>query len=66
NFPVASWLMPARLRPAVVAIYRVARHADDVADEGDAQPEARLAELAALRADVAAAPVPAPDRPTDR
>ena len=55
NFPVASWLMPARLRPAVVAIYRFARHADDVADEGDAQPEARLAELAALRADVAAA-----------
>ncbi|MFN8841448.1 MAG: squalene synthase HpnC [Burkholderiales bacterium] len=55
NFPVASWLMPARLRPAVVAIYRFARHADDVADEGDAPPEARLAELAALRADVAAA-----------
>jgi squalene synthase HpnC len=55
NFPVASWLMPARLRPAVVAIYRFARHADDVADEGDAPPEARLAALAALRADVAAA-----------
>ncbi len=55
NFPVASWLMPARLRPAVVAIYRFARHADDVADEGDAPPEARLRELAALRADIDAA-----------
>ena len=55
NFPVASWLMPARLRPAVIAIYRFARHADDLADEGDAQPEARLRALAALRADVAAA-----------
>jgi squalene synthase HpnC len=55
NFPVASWLMPARLRPAVIAIYRFARHADDIADEGDAPPEARLEALAALRADVAAA-----------
>jgi hypothetical protein len=36
NFPVASRLVPARLRPAVVAIYRFARAADDIADEGDA------------------------------
>jgi squalene synthase HpnC len=49
NFPVASWLMPARLRPAVVAIYRFARHADDLADEGDVTPEQRHAELARLR-----------------
>lgn len=49
NFPVASVLVPARLRPAVVAIYRFARHADDVADEGDASPEARLRELERLR-----------------
>jgi squalene synthase HpnC len=55
NFPVASWLMPARLRPAVIAIYRFARHADDVADEGDAPATARLRELAALRADLEAA-----------
>lgn len=55
NFPVASWLMPARLRPAVIALYRFARHADDIADEGQAAPEARLAELSALRADLAAA-----------
>ena len=38
NFPVASWLMPAHLRPAVRAIYRFARTADDLADEGDATP----------------------------
>ncbi len=50
NFPVASWLMPARLRPAVRAIYRFARTADDVADEGDAPAPQRLAELARLRA----------------
>jgi squalene synthase HpnC len=48
NFPVASWLMPARLRPAVRAIYRFARTADDVADEGDVPPAARLAELSRL------------------
>ena len=52
NFPVASWLMPARLRPAVIAIYRFARHADDIADEGDASDEARLAALGALEADI--------------
>ena len=50
NFPVASWLMPARLRPAVRAIYRFARTADDLADEGDVAPAARLSALDALRA----------------
>jgi squalene synthase HpnC len=48
NFPVASWLMPARLRPAVRAIYRFARTADDIADEGDAPAAERLAMLADL------------------
>ena len=46
NFPVASALLPRRLRRAVVAIYRFARAADDIADEGDAPTEARLAALA--------------------
>ena len=46
NFPVASRLVPAHLRPAVVAIYRFARAADDLADDGDAPPDARLAALA--------------------
>lgn len=55
NFPVASWLMPARLRPAVVAIYRFARHADDLADEGDATPEQRLSALSCLQEDLARA-----------
>lgn len=52
NFPVASWLMPARLRPAVIAIYGFARHADDIADEGDASDEARLTALAELEDDI--------------
>ena len=45
NFPVASWLIPRDLRPAVIAIYQFARGADDIADEGDAEPGVRLAQL---------------------
>ncbi|MCC7216780.1 MAG: squalene synthase HpnC [Burkholderiales bacterium] len=65
NFPVASRLVPARLRGAVVALYRFARAADDLADEGDAPPEARLAALAAYDralAEIAAGGTP-PDPP---
>ena len=54
NFPVASLLCPPALRPAVAAIYHFARTADDIADEGNATPEQRLADLAAYRADLAA------------
>jgi hydroxysqualene synthase len=52
NFPVASWLCPARLRPAIMAVYGFARTADDIADEGNATPEQRLADLAEYRADL--------------
>lgn len=45
NFPVASLLLPAALRQPIEAIYAFARSADDVADEGDAQPEQRLTRL---------------------
>jgi squalene synthase HpnC len=45
NFPVASFLLPAHLRPAVEAIYAFARSADDLADEGDATPAQRLQDL---------------------
>lgn len=45
NFPVASLLLPARLREPVEAIYAFARGADDVADEGDAPPITRIARL---------------------
>lgn len=47
NFPVASILLPRKLRPAVEAIYAFARSADDLADEGDATPEQRLQALTA-------------------
>ena len=61
NFPVASVLMPAHLRPAVRAIYACARTADDFADEGDWPAHVRLARLAAYADDlqrIAAGQVP--------
>ena len=59
NFPVASILLPRRLVPAVEAIYAFARSADDLADEGDANAQTRLDDLAAYRADLAHAANPA-------
>ncbi len=32
NFPVGSWLLPARLRPHIAVFYRFARAIDDIAD----------------------------------
>ena len=49
NFPVASLLLPARLREPVEIIYRFARGADDIADEGDDPPGIRLEKLSAYR-----------------
>jgi squalene synthase HpnC len=49
NFPVASVLLPGTLRTAVTAIYRFARSADDIADEGNALAEERKASLASYR-----------------
>lgn len=52
NFPVASLLLPAPLRGPVAVIYRFARSADDIADEGDDAPAARLAKLEAHRGEI--------------
>lgn len=52
NFPVASVLLPARLRRPVRLIYAFARSADDFADEGDASRGERLAALDRYRAEL--------------
>lgn len=52
NFPVASILLPARLREPVEAIYAFARSADDIADEGEAEAAERIAALNAYRAEL--------------
>jgi squalene synthase HpnC len=49
NFPVASLLLPARLRHPVSVIYRFARSADDFADEGNISAPERLALLDGYR-----------------
>ncbi len=49
NFPVASLLLPRALREPVAVIYRFARSADDIADEGDLPAAERLARLDAYR-----------------
>lgn len=45
NFPVASWIGPPALRPAIASIYAFARAADDIADEGNHPAAQRLAQL---------------------
>ena len=50
NFPVASRLVRAELRPTILAFYRFARAADDVADHATADAGRKLAELDRLEA----------------
>jgi phytoene synthase len=54
NFPVASALLPRRLRRPVEAIYWFARSADDLADEGEHPASWRLAALNGYREGLAA------------
>jgi squalene synthase HpnC len=52
NFPVASVLLPNRLRRPISVIYTFARTADDFADEGDLDNAARLTLLGEYRAEL--------------
>ena len=54
NFPVASLLLPAWARKPVALIYRFARSADDIADEGDDAPDVRLDKLNRYRRELEA------------
>lgn len=53
NFPVASMLIAKRHRPAIMAFYRFARSADDIADNAAATPTAKLALLEDMRTNIA-------------
>ena len=53
NFPVGSWLLPARLRPHVAVFYRFARGADDIADSPRLTAEDKVARLDTLAAALA-------------
>jgi len=50
NFPVASHLIAAKHRAPILAFYRVARLADDVADHPTASGKEKLARLAEIEA----------------
>jgi len=50
NFPVASKLVAPAYRAPIMAFYRFARAADDIADHTGATAEKKLAGLAAMRA----------------
>ena len=60
NFPVASVLVPARMRRHIAAVYAFARTADDFADEPSRPPDLRLQLLddwqSRLRRSVSAVP----------
>ena len=45
NFPVGSWLLPARLRPHVATFYAYARAIDDIADNPTLQPVDKIARI---------------------
>ncbi len=56
NFPVGSWLLPARVRPHVAAFYAFARTADDIADAPDLAAAEKLRHLDGLAAALADGP----------
>lgn len=45
NFPVGSWLLPARLRPHIAVFYAFARAIDDIADNPDLTAEDKISRL---------------------
>ena len=45
NFPVGSFLIPAKLRPHVFAYYNFARRADDIADSAVLSSDEKIAKL---------------------
>lgn len=53
NFPVASFLIAPRHRPPVLAFYRFARFADDIADNAAAPESEKLRLLEEMRASLA-------------
>ena len=60
NFPVGSWLLPARLRPHIAVFYAFARAADDIADNPELPADEKVARLEAFEATLLAED-PGPD-----
>ncbi len=60
NFPVASFIIAPRHRPVVMAFYRVARMADDIADHPQASADEKLDRLAAIERSLTGAGIVVP------
>ncbi len=60
NFPVGSWLLPARLRPHVATFYAYARAIDDIADNPSLSPDDKIARLEGFANAVTGAGAPEP------
>ncbi len=58
NFPVGSFLLPARLRPHVARFYAFARAIDDIADDPDLPPSDKVARLEMMEAGITGAADP--------
>ena len=50
NFPVGSWLLPAKLRPHVALFYAFARAIDDIADNPSLAADEKVRRLEGFRA----------------
>jgi squalene synthase HpnC len=61
NFPVASWLLSEERRPPILAYYRFARAADDIADHPGLPPDEKLARLDRLDAALSGRGPPDPE-----
>jgi hydroxysqualene synthase len=61
NFPVASWLLSDQNRGPILAFYRFARAADDVADHPSLPPDRKLALLDGLDAALRGRGAPLPE-----
>ena len=60
NFPVGSWLLPARLRPHIATFYAYARAIDDIADNPDLEPADKIARLDGFAKTVSGTDTPDP------
>ena len=61
NFPVASFVIAPRHRPAILAFYRFVRAADDVSDNANASPKHKLEVLEQMRLSLMGASTASPE-----
>lgn len=66
NFPVGSWLLPAKLRRHIGLYYAFARAADDIADDHERDANTKIADLNAMEAALTGAATPEVPTPNEQ